>query len=223
MLFFLKRTVYYAFKYIKFARIHHRFRNYTMVPKATYLLNLHLIDIFRGLEGSVVECGTWRGGMIAGVAKALGNRREYYLYDSFEGLPPAKDVDGDAAKAWQRDGDSPYYHDNCKANESEAQEAMLSAGADQFYIIKGWFHETLSNYDTSKEIAILRLDGDWYDSTMECLNKLFPCVKKGGIIIVDDYYMWDGCAKAIHDYLSQNNCVERVHQFYNNVCYLIKQ
>jgi len=152
------------------------------------------------------------------MAKVLGNRHEYYLFDSFEGLPPAKNIDGDAAIAWQRDSDS-----NCKANESDAQDAMISAGVNLFYIIKGWFHETLSNYDYSKKIVILRLDGDWYDSTMECLNTLFPCVKKGGIIIVDDYYTWDGCAKSVHDYLSQNNREEKLHQFYNRVCYLIKQ
>jgi hypothetical protein len=66
------------------------------------------------------------------------------------------------------------------------------------------------------------LDGDWYDSTMDCLANLFNKVNKGGIIIVDDYYVWDGCSRAVHDYLSKNNLTEKIRQSEAGICYIIK-
>lgn len=71
-------------------------------------------------------------------------------------------------------------------------------------------------------ISILRLDGDWYNSTMQCLSSLFPMVKEGGIIIVDDYFVWDGCSRAVHDYLSKNSSVEKIQTFNNKICFIKK-
>jgi hypothetical protein len=79
-------------------------------PFGEYCANLRLAERFRHLPGAVVECGTWKGGMIAGLACVFGARRAYYLFDSFEGPPAAKEIDGAAALRWQADTQSPRYH-----------------------------------------------------------------------------------------------------------------
>lgn len=206
---------------LKYYLIYRKFKKFTMIPAMIYIQNLRLVNRFRHIEGCVVECGTWRGGMIGGIAYLLGDR-EYFLFDSFEGLPEAKEIDGAAALAWQSDKNSPGYFDNCKAEMEFAENAMKVSGSSKYHINKGWFSETLPHFDKKKKIAILRLDGDWYDSTMDCFSNLYDCVIPGGIIIMDDYYAWDGCARAVHDYLSKNSLTARIMQWNNSVCYLKK-
>ena len=193
-----------------------------MIPKPTYVGNLELCRQFKNVKGCVVECGVWRGGMIAGIAEILDKEKTYFLFDSFEGLPDAKEVDGEAAIAWQHKKESFWYFDNCKADIKFANEAMTLSGAKKFEIGKGWFSEILPNYKFNDGIAILRLDGDWYDSTTDCLNNLYPYVSHGGLIIIDDYYMWDGCSKAVHDYFSTNHLSGKIRQSKYGICYIVK-
>jgi macrocin-O-methyltransferase TylF-like protien len=108
-----------------------------MIPLPTYVSNLRLAARIEGVPGSVVECGTWRRGMIAGIADVLGSIRRYYLFDSFEGLDPAKEIDRADALAWQRNPSAPKYHDNCAASEDEAREAMSKSSAGDCRIFKG--------------------------------------------------------------------------------------
>jgi O-methyltransferase len=159
--------------------------------------------------------------MSAGLATIMGNDREYYLFDSFEGLPPASAMDGSDALRWQQDKESPMFYDNCSASPDFAQRAMTLSGATRFHLVKGWFHETLPKFRPPTPIALLRLDGDWYESTLSCLESLFDKVAIGGIIILDDYYAWDGCCRALHDFLSKRSAVERVRCI-EDVCYLVK-
>ena len=159
--------------------------------------------------------------MIAGMADLIGTSLDYYLYDSFEGLPLAKDIDGEGAIKWQNDTSSDRYFNNCTASIDEAKMVMAMSKAIKVHYRKGWFHETLAASPPLGPIAILRLDGDWYESTMSCLTHLFPKVAEKGIIIIDDYYTWDGCSKAVHDYLSNHKRTERIMQ-HKNICYLVK-
>ena len=220
-----------AKKYLKEIRsdllygpVHKKFKEFSMVSRQDYIDCLKLVSKFKGISGSIIECGVWRGGMIAGIAELMGNNRQYYLFDSFEGLPDAKEIDGETAIAWQADKESAIYYDNCKAEIEWAQRAMeLAKVSDKTSIIKGWFDETVPQFKTDEPIAVLRLDGDWYDSTMVCLEHLFPKVATGGLIILDDYYSWDGCSKALHDYLSKYKRPERIIQAYSWGCYLIKK
>jgi hypothetical protein len=159
--------------------------------------------------------------MSAGIASVLGPQRTYYLLDSFEGLPPAQPIDGASALAWQNSPNQPDYYDNCSAGEDYARRAMIAAGAQAFHLVKGWFNDTIPGFRPPEPIAILRLDGDWYESTMVCLTHLYDRVAPGGVIILDDYYSWDGCSKATHDFLSQSSAVERIRA-QGSVCYLIK-
>lgn len=190
-----------------------------MAPASYFWRNMLLVDQRRHVGGCVVECGVWRGGMSAGMAEVLGPDREYFLFDSFEGLPPAQVVDGKTAIDWQADTRSAAYHDNCRAPIEFAERAMRLSGVPDYHIIKGWFTKTLPEFIPPCPIAVLRLDGDWYESTLIVLESLYEYLAPGALIIVDDYYAWDGCSRAIHDFLSQNQSVTRITQKYG-ICIL---
>lgn len=204
-------------------KIQRKYSSFTMIHPDTYVRNLALVKQFRHVPGAVVECGVWKGGMSAGMAEVAGRERPYYLFDSFEGCPQAQAIDGTKAKAWQADKESPIYYNNSSADIGFSQEAMQRAGAGNCTITKGWFEKTLPNFRAAGGIAILRLDGDWYESTLTCLTHLYPQVNRGGVVIIDDYYAFEGCARAVHDYLSREKLGRRIRQLDNDVCYLVVQ
>jgi len=192
-----------------------------MVPNDSYISNLRIAALVKNVPGVVIECGTWRGGMIAGIADVLGSSRRYYLFDSFEGLPAAQEIDGAGALAWQTDKSAPSYFNNCTASEEEAREAMSKSAATDYRIIKGWFDSTLSKIDPGENIALLRMDADWYDSTKCILDHFADRVVPGGIIIVDDYYIWEGCTLAVNEYAAKHKW--RIQQSrYAGVCFIMK-
>ena len=203
--------------------IYKDYKEFTMIPKQGYISNLKIVkDLVKPISGDIIECGVWRGGMSAGIAKILGANRTYYLFDSFEGLPDAKEIDGANAIDWQKNVNSLEYYENCKAEITYAKSIMEKTGC-RFDLIKGWFSETLPGFFPNKPIALLRLDADWYDSTMECLNYLYPKVLENGIIIIDDYYSWDGCSKAVHDYLSSIKSSSKIYTSKGGISYIIKK
>jgi hypothetical protein len=188
-----------------------------MIPRTTFIDNLELmapvLDPVTGIVGAVVECGTWRGGMSAAMIELAGRNRTFHFFDSFEGLPAAKPIDGEAAIRWQQDIDSDWYHDNCTASESEFRSTIARTGVDPsgISIHRGFFEQTIPQVGTGP-IAVLRLDADWYDSTRICLDHLFPRVVSGGLVVIDDYGIWDGCTRAVHDYLSVQLRPEPIQQ-----------
>jgi len=162
--------------------------------------------------------------MSAAMAELLRPERTYYLFDSFEGLPPARaDVDGAAAIAYQANPANPLYYDNCRASFEEADAVMRRAGVPSYRLIKGWHKDTLKDFVPTRPIAVLRLDSDWYDSTMECLTALYPHVCAGGLILIDDYYGWDGCARAVHDFLSREALPDHLCQSPAGTSYIVKR
>ena len=204
-----------------YRRIAKKYKGWSMIPKAAYINNLRVAAQVKDIAGVIVECGTWRGGMIAGIADVLGSSRRYYLFDSFEGLPPAQEIDGKGALAWQAGKSGSEYHNNCAASEEEARQAMEKSRATDFRIYKGWFSSTLSRMDTSENIALLRMDADWYDSTKCILAHFGGRIVPGGIIVVDDYHTWDGCAAAVNEYAATHKW--RIHQSrYAGVCFMRK-
>lgn len=205
----------------KYVSLYSKYRDFTMVPENFYIANLKVAERAKDLEGDVVECGVWRGGMIAGISELLGKSKHYFLYDSFEGLPEAKEVDGAAAIQWQNNKEGELYYDNCKAEMEFANKAMKLSGVS-FTCIKGWFDQTVP-LNKHEKISLLRLDGDWYDSTMVCLQHLYPKVASNGVIIIDDYYTWDGCSRAVHDYLSSVKSASRIYTGFDKVAYIIKK
>jgi O-methyltransferase len=89
---------------------------------------------------------------------------------------------------------------------------MKLSGARDYQLVKGWFDQTLPSFSPPGPIAILRLDGDWYESTLVVLEALFKHLAPGGIVIVDDYYAWDGCSRAVHDFFSRHQLTARITQ-----------
>lgn len=191
-------------------------KEYTRISKNDFVVNILLTYQYRKVEGIIVECGVWRGGMLAGMASVCGSDREYHLFDSFEGLPKAKNIDGERALEWQETN----RIDNCITEEHYAQMAMKKAGCNNVHIHKGWFEDTLGEISAESKIAILRLDADWYESTMQCFDALYDKVSEDGVVIIDDYYAWDGCSRAVHDFLANRKSTARLRQFMNRVAYL---
>jgi len=188
-----------------------------MIPRKVYAENLALLAMtLRNPDldgGSIVECGTWRGGMSAGMIEVAGLHRNYHFFDSFEGLPPAGEHDGEKAKEFQRDMSSPTYYDNCSASLEDFRQTISMTGCPEknISIHKGFFDGTLPGF-SCPPIAILRLDVDWYDSTMICLEKFWDHILPGGLILIDDYYAWEGCSKAVHVFLAKRDATEKVRQ-----------
>lgn len=202
--------------------LYRRFRSFTMVPENQFSVNLDLARRAKKIPGCVVECGVWKGGMMAAIASILGSQRQYFLMDSFEGLPPAKANDGHGAVQWQSDTESVNYHNNCSASPNFADEAMRHSGVRFFSLIKGWFEKTVPTFKAPEPIAFLRLDGDWYDSTYICLNHLYDQLAPGAMVVIDDYLTWEGCRRAVHDFLSQRSATECLREE-RGVTYFIKQ
>jgi O-methyltransferase len=128
-------------------------------------------------------------------------------------LPPADVIDGKAAKDYQENTSDPEYLDNCRASISDLKTALslTECSTTQISIVPGFFENSFPNFDPPK-IAILRLDADWYASTKLCLEKFWEHVMPGGLILIDDYYTWDGCSRAVHEFLSEVEATERVEQ-----------
>ena len=215
-----RERIDFATDELRFRKIFQKYKSFTMVPEREYVENLRLAKHVIDIGGSIVECGTWRGGMIAGIADVLGSSRKYYLFDSFQGLPPAKDIDGPAALEWQSSKTSPDYHDNCTASEEEARTAMSMSVARDYQIIKGWFDETLPTMNLQEPIALLRMDADWYESTKCILDHLASFVGPGGMIIVDDYFTWESCAQAVNEFAATRRW--RIRQApHRDVCFIV--
>jgi hypothetical protein len=161
------------------------------------------------VPGAFVECGVWRGGSAAVIGLAIrhsGQPRDLHLFDSFEGLPEPTDKDGIAAKEYSggRAAGKLKSINQCEAGLGEVQSFLLGAlGFDRSrtHFHAGWFQNTLPVIAPQLgPIALLRLDGDWYDSTRLCLEHLYPRVSPGGVVVMDDYWAWEGCRKATDEY-----------------------
>lgn len=202
--------------------LYDKYSKYSMIHKSQFILNLELCNYYKHIKGDYVECGVWKGGMSAAISEIIGNSKQIHLFDSFEGLPIAKEIDGKEALEYQMNTNAPNYFNNCSVDESFVIEAMKLSGIKNPIIYKGWFDKSLKNYPKNS-ISILRLDGDWFESIKVCLDYLFPYVTEGGIIIIDDYYSWDGCSKAVHSYLAENNNPSRIYQWRGEVPYIIKK
>lgn len=199
-----------------------------MIPRESFIDNLALIASAaanpRLYDGAFVECGTWRGGMSAAMIEVGGWERHYCFFDSFAGLPPAQEIDGDAARKWQSNPTGETYFDNCTARRADFESVLARAGAaSNVRIFEGLFNETVETAHTGP-IALLRLDGDWYDSIAVCLNAFWEHVLPDGLIIIDDYGIWDGCTRAVHDFLSARAATEAIERYgATGVCYIRKR
>jgi len=168
------------------------------------------------ISGDFVECGVWRGGasfLMADLLRQEGvSHRKVWLFDSFEGMPPPLDIDGQAAKEWGRNINGRWYFENLKISLPEVQRNAAHLGLSSYTeFIKGWFDQTLPmNRERVGPIALLRIDCDWHSSVRCCLDNLYDQVVDGGFVIFDDYYTWDGCAIAVHEFLGKRGLAHRI-------------
>jgi hypothetical protein len=200
-----------------------------MIRPIAFFANLELVRRTLQREtslekGSIIECGTWRGGMSAALISIGGPAREYFFFDSFSGLPPPDERDGAEAFAWTKNTDGPRYFNNCTASLDEFMSTIARANyrPGSVHVIKGDIDRTFSTI-SPPAVAILRVDVDWYRSTFQCLEKFWDHVVPGGLIILDDYYDWEGCRKAVHDFLSARHSSAAIRQTaFGKVAYIIK-
>lgn len=160
-------------------------------------------------EGAFVECGVWKGGcsaIMGFVADKANSQRKIWLFDSFEGLPEPTKKDGSIAinYAGNKAEGKLKTINKCVGQLDDVKEVffqLLNLNPENVVIKKGWFQNTLPEAKKKiGKISILRLDGDWYESTKCCLDNLYDNVIVGGYIIVDDYGHWEGAKKAIDEF-----------------------
>ena len=163
------------------------------------------------VPGDLIETGVWRGGatiFMRAVLKAYGvTDRCVWGADSFEGLPPP-----DTGKYPNDAGDSLHEARELAVSLEEVEANFERYGLldDQVRFLKGWFCDTLPVAPIER-LAVLRLDGDMYESTMDTLVNLYPKLSEGGYAIVDDYGAIPACRQAVHDYRSANRITGKIH------------
>jgi O-methyltransferase len=166
----------------------------------------------REVPGDFVETGVWRGGvtiLMRGVLAALGDTdRKVWAADSFEGLPVPDTAKhpADAGLDWSAVENLKVDVDTVRSNF--ARYGLLD---DQVEFLVGWFADTLPGAPID-EIALLRLDGDLYGSTLDALEALYPKVSPGGFVLVDDYGGWESCRRAVDDYRREHGIKAQIRQ-----------
>jgi predicted O-methyltransferase YrrM len=152
----------------------------------------------RNIPGDVVECGSARGGSAALMGLALKRYapdRRVWLFDTFAGIPPPTRDDPDVEIAR-------LYTGSFRGELAEVQKLFVDLDlGDRASFVKGLFQETVPGSPVGA-IAVLHLDGDWYDSVKVCLDHLYDRVTPGGVVQVDDYGHWEGARKAVDEFLA---------------------
>jgi hypothetical protein len=195
-------------------RIVARVRPYTMTSsdRLWALIQSVRYVVESAIPGDFVECGVWRGGSAMAMAMTLSEcgrlDRRIWLYDTFSGMTEPSDLDVQAYSgrtALKILQDTPKKNgDNiwCIASKNEVYANLRTTGypTENFKIVEGDVVETLQR-DIPTEIALLRLDTDWYESTLAELEHLYPRLSSGGVCILDDYGHWEGARTAVDGYL----------------------
>ncbi|MFN8344546.1 MAG: TylF/MycF/NovP-related O-methyltransferase [Spirosomataceae bacterium] len=204
-------------------------RPYTMVPYVNLVTLFELVKYCEEnhIEGDYVECGVWKGGCVGLMALAnlkygRSTKRNLHLFDAFDDIcEPDPVVDGKKAVEdiyfYTKRKESlsgklqpvkGFYdplggHGTVEGNRQLLEEIIGYPVENTFYHV-GWFQDTLPGAkEKIQKIALLRLDGDWYESTKVCIQSLYDKVVPGGVIIVDDYGTYEGCKKAITEFIQE--------------------
>jgi O-methyltransferase len=157
------------------------------------------------IPGDLVECGVWRGGasiLMRAVLAAYGDEtRRVWLADSFAGVPPPDAANYKADKRIKLHFFAPIL----AVSEAEVRANFKRYGLldDQVRFLPGWFKDTLHDAPIER-IAVLRLDGDLYESTIQALDALYPRLSPGGFCIIDDYHVLKACRQAVTDYRAKH-------------------
>jgi O-methyltransferase len=166
--------------------------------------------IGEGVPGDIVETGVWRGGasiFMKGVLTAYGEKREQWLCDSFEGLPPPDVENFPQDEGIRLDQESWYL----AVSEADVRRNFdrYNLLDEQVHFVKGWFNDTLDTLP-AEQISLLRLDGDLYESTIQALEPLYPKLVVGGFCVIDDYGNIEACKQAVHDYRTTHGITDPI-------------
>jgi hypothetical protein len=162
------------------------------------------------VPGDLIETGVWRGGatiLMRAILKAYGAMdRRVWVADSFAGLPPP-----DPERFPQDTGDLHHTHPELAVSQEQVAANFERYGLldDQVRFLKGWFRDSLPVAPIDA-LAVIRLYGDMYGSTMDGLVNLYPKLTPGGFLIVDDYGYAEACRQAVHDYRQAHHIREEI-------------
>jgi O-methyltransferase len=184
----------------------------TSVERVVTLANYVRSVVTRGVPGDLVECGVWRGGSAMCMAQTLlscgADDRHLYLFDTFDGMTNPTEVDVSVHGARARDlfaGESQMLSGGSskKGGLSDVRRNLENTGYPEqnLHFVQGRVEQTIPTA-APQAIALLRLDTDWYESTLHELRHLYDRVSTGGIVIIDDYGHWSGCRKAVDEFLA---------------------
>jgi O-methyltransferase len=173
--------------------------------------------IKKGIEGDFVETGVWKGGacvLANAIIHELGeeSKRLVHVFDSFEGLP---------APYMEQDNGDRHYTLTCLAIDLDTVKGVFEKYGyltENVKFRKGFFKDTMLHTEDIEKIAVLRLDGDMYSSTIEVLDALYDKVQPGGVVIVDDWAL-PGARKAVYDFLAKRNYNPDIVRIDNIACY----
>jgi hypothetical protein len=163
-----------------------------------------------GVPGDLIETGVWRGGaciFMRAILQAYGDSsRTVWVADSFAGLPPP-DADSYPADT----GDLHHTHDVLAVSRETVANIFAAYGLldNQVRFLQGWFKDTLPEAPI-RQLAVMRLDGDMYESTIQALDALYDRLSPGGFIIIDDYYL-EPCAQAVQDFRDRRGIADPIH------------
>ena len=186
---------------------------YTMVGRGGLIATYKAVARIESpqLDGCLVECGVAQGGCSAlmidlsnSIRRNPIESRTAWLFDSFEGLPEPTTEDGVLRRPQGKDKSSwDLAKGYCLGTQEEVEDLLFDKfgfDRDKVHLVKGWFQDTLPEYrEQVGDIAVLRIDGDWYESTKCCLENLYEQVVDGGYVILDDYALV-GCRKAVDEF-----------------------
>ncbi|MEE8360098.1 MAG: TylF/MycF family methyltransferase [Candidatus Omnitrophota bacterium] len=164
------------------------------------------------IPGDLIETGVWRGGATIFMRAALNafgvKDRLVWVADSFEGLP-----EPDLEKYPEDVGDTLYRSKEIAVSLDVVKANFARYGLldDQVRFIEGWFKDTLPKAPI-KRLAVMRLDGDMYGSTIDALSSLYPKLSVGGYVIIDDYGAMETCRKAVGDYRKENGLEDEIKE-----------
>ena len=162
--------------------------------------------IHDAVPGDLIETGVWRGGAciyMRGILAAYDEARSVWLADSFDGLPEPSHPADEVFRALHESKVWAVPQDQVRANF--ARYGLLD---ENVHFLEGLFRDTLPTL--TRRWAIVRLDGDMYDSTMDGLQNLYPSLSPGGFLIVDDYGSFDACRQAVEDFRSREGVREPI-------------
>jgi hypothetical protein len=197
----------------EFGDLYKKVKNFSTTSKlglySLYKSTKYISD--KKIQGCIVECGVWKGGGVLLILETLlknNDIRDIYLYDTFEGMTEPSQEDFSiphktpAYTRWQKDkfkgwgiGSYDFVYNLLSATKYPIEK---------IHFVVGDINQTLKEKVPTSEIALLKLDTDWYNSTLLELSILYPKLLLGGILIIDDYGYWAGSKKAVDEYFKNN-------------------